>query len=161
MVGALNGDIPPPRSATIVPWTMSTAGEARDHVEIIDHEDFLEVRILGSFLIDRFKRQFDAAVRACRERKRSKLLVDSTRIEGPISTVDRYHMGNYGAQEGVDLQVASLTRPDLVDPGKFGVVVAKNRGLTIDVFTDRQKAVDWLQSLDTDASSSGRDVPHP
>jgi len=34
-------------------------------VEILPQEGFLEVRFLGAFLVTRFKRQVELAVRAC------------------------------------------------------------------------------------------------
>jgi hypothetical protein len=34
--------------------------------------------------------------------------------------------------------------PGFLDPNKCGIVVAQNHGLTVDAFTDRQKAVDGL-----------------
>ena len=44
------------------------------------------------------------------------------------------------------LKVALLVTPAFLDPNKFGIVVARNRGLMVEGFTDRQRALDWLLS---------------
>jgi hypothetical protein len=123
---------------------MHPAGETSDDVEIEERDGFLEARFLGRFAVDRFNRQVDAAALACRQRKLSLLLIDVTRLQADLSTLDRFDIGSHGARVASDLKVAMFSAPELVDPKKFGVLVARNRGLTIDIFTDRKAAVDWL-----------------
>jgi hypothetical protein len=40
-----------------------------------------------------------------------------------------------------------VVRPELIDSERFGVIVARNRGLVCDVFTAEADAVAWLDSL--------------
>ena len=42
--------------------------------------------------------------------------------------------------------ICLVARPEMVLPDKFGVVIAANRGLKGDVFTDRDKAIEWVKS---------------
>jgi hypothetical protein len=47
---------------------------------------------------------------------------------------------------GSRLHVAVVTRPELLDPQKIGVVMAQNRGVSGDVFTNEAEALAWLDS---------------
>jgi hypothetical protein len=42
--------------------------------------------------------------------------------------------------------VALVLQPYLLDPERFGVVVAWNQGMRADVFTEVQEALTWLLS---------------
>jgi hypothetical protein len=42
------------------------------------------------------------------------------------------------------IKVAFVGRPEQIDPGKFGVMVAQNRGVNVDAFTDLKAAEEWL-----------------
>jgi hypothetical protein len=42
--------------------------------------------------------------------------------------------------------VALVVAPVFLDPNKFGIVVAQNRGLEVEVFTELQKAAAWLMA---------------
>lgn len=127
------------RLDVIISTNMPPDGEAPDHVEIEEHDGFLEARFFGSFKADRFNRQVDAAVLACRERNLTLLLIDATRLKSELSTVDRFEIGSYGARVASHLRVAVFGPPELLDPKKFGAKVAQNRGLTIDTFTDHRR----------------------
>jgi hypothetical protein len=78
-----------------------------------------------------------------------RLLVDSTKLTGfgPIGTVDRYQMGEQLADAGrLSVRLAMVARAELIDPHRFGVTVARNRGLDVDVFTSEATALAWLLS---------------
>lgn len=118
-----------------------------EDVEIKDRISFLEVRYLGDFSVSRFNGQTDAAVHACSERGLSLLLIDLTGMNVSPTIIERFEMALHGAQVGSELsKVALIARPEFIDPGKFGVQATRNRGLNADIFADRQKALDWLQT---------------
>jgi hypothetical protein len=113
-------------------------------IEILPHKKFLEVRFLGAFQVPRFKRQVDLAVQACKERKLSLLLLDYTPLTGVPTTLDRYEISTHGAQAARGLtKLCGYARPEQVGD-KFGALVARNRGLNVNVFPDRDEAVRWL-----------------
>jgi hypothetical protein len=68
---------------------MDSASQAGNEIEIEERDGFLEARFLGSFSMERFKRQTEAASRACQERKQAKLLVDLTCLVAQLTTFDR------------------------------------------------------------------------
>ena len=113
-------------------------------VEIVPHEGFLEARFLGAFSVDRFKAQVEFAVGACTERGILLLLLDYTRLSPVPGTLERYEISTHGAEAARGLsKLAGLATKEQIGE-KFGAMVARNRGLNVDVFTDRQEAVRWL-----------------
>jgi hypothetical protein len=91
------------------------------------------------------------AVRFARENKIRRLLVDTTKLTGfaPPTTSDRYVLGERLAAEAMAMvKLALLARRELIDPGRFGVIVARNRGLWADVFDQEADALAWLLEAD-------------
>jgi hypothetical protein len=84
-------------------------------------------------------------VRRCQELKPSRLLIDFSNLKIHPSTLNRYEMGTIASQLAPNVgRAAVVAPPSLIDPEKFGVQVASNRGLPIDIFSDRAAAVAWL-----------------
>ncbi|HZE98397.1 MAG TPA: hypothetical protein VE981_15300 [Planctomycetota bacterium] len=123
---------------------MDAPDEAGKEVEIEEREGFIEARFTGTFALERFKRQAEAASEACLKKKMAKLLVDISRFSPNLSITDRYELAVHAVRVSKGLKVALVATETFVDPNKFGIMVARNRGLLVDVFTDRRKAVDWL-----------------
>jgi hypothetical protein len=77
-----------------------------------------------------------------------KLLVDTTQLSGltPPLTWDRFRMGERFARaaRGAAIKVVLVALPEMVDPNRFGVTVARNRGLLANVFTAEPPALAWL-----------------
>jgi hypothetical protein len=75
-----------------------------------------------------------------------RLLVDATKLTGFPSpgSWQRFWMAGELAGSGRSLRLAVLARAELIDPQRFGVVVARNRGLFANVFTAEAEAVEWL-----------------
>src|SRR5882724_3475176 len=118
-------------------------------LELEERDGYLEARFLGAFAVDRFNRQAEAASKACRVKKLKKLLVDLLRLDANLSTLERYELASHAVRVSAGLRVALLVIPTFLDPNKFGLMVAQNRGLVVDAFTERQKAVDWLRADET------------
>jgi hypothetical protein len=108
------------------------------------HGGYLEAHILGKYTLSRFKRQLAAIAGACQAWEVTRLLLNWTALRGSLRTTDRYELGTQGASLLKSLKVASYLRPDLLDPGKFGELVGRNRGLQVQTFTDRETALAWL-----------------
>jgi hypothetical protein len=59
----------------------------------------------------------------------------------------RYQLASKWAESaGAALKVAIVARPELIDPQKIGVLMAQNRGVTGDVFTNEAAAIAWLDA---------------
>ena len=87
------------------------------------------------------------AIAYAREQGMTKLLIDTTKWTGHASpgTLDRYQWAaafSEAARSAV--KVAMVVRPELMDPEKFEVTVARNRWLLGDVFVSEKEALAWL-----------------
>src|SRR5215510_9638033 len=92
------------------------------------------------------------AVAYCRHRALGRLLVDGRGFTGvPIpSLVDRFLMAEDWAQAAKGMvAVALVVHEEYIHPEKFGVKVARDFGLTLDVFSVEQEALKWLSSIDS------------
>lgn len=78
-----------------------------------------------------------------------RLLVDSSGLVGfPLPTMlDRYDMGLAWAKAvgPSSIRMAVVARPELIDPKKFGALVAANRGVAGNVFDNEAAALAWLE----------------
>lgn len=92
------------------------------------------------------------AMRHARELGLQSLLINTqgfTGLSAP-SIFGRHALAvKWAESAGSQLHVAVVTRPELVDPQKIGVVMAQNRGASGDVFTNEAAALAWLDSRHT------------
>lgn len=74
-------------------------------------------------------------------------LTELTAIDQP-NLFERYEAINTWARasKGI-LRLVLVTRPELIDPQRFGVTVARNRGFVANVFATEAEALAWLDSL--------------
>jgi hypothetical protein len=87
------------------------------------------------------------AVVLCRKQKIGKLLIVSTGVTGfhPPEISERYNFVERIASDAASLvKIAHVASPEWVRSGKFGVMVAKNRGLDAENFHTESAALEWL-----------------
>jgi len=76
------------------------------------------------------------------------MLVDLREMTGGrMSDMDRYDTGVLAARHSVGVPIAMVASETLVDPRRFGELVARNRGLNVRVFTNMDEATAWLRSF--------------
>jgi hypothetical protein len=76
-----------------------------------------------------------------------KLLAVATGLEGfPSPTITQRFgiMEDWATASAGQIKVALVVQAWLINPQRFGVLVARNRGLNIAVFTSEQDASAWL-----------------
>lgn len=113
--------------------------------KIEDSPAYLEARLHESATLIEVLEQLRELAVFCTERRPSRLLVDFRAVTLNLSTVDRFEIGSLGARfHGLVGKVACLARAEMIDPRKFGVTVAQNRGLRVDIFDSADQAVRWL-----------------
>lgn len=84
-----------------------------------------------------------------RERGLVDLLANTTGLSGfaAPSTFARYSLAvKWAESAGGGLRVALVTRAEIIDPQKIGVLMAQNRGVNGDVFTNETDALAWLDA---------------
>jgi len=77
----------------------------------------------------------------------SKVLMDGVAVTGDLSLRERHALGRkaaeYERRHRMSLKIALLGQATTMN--RVAVAVAQNRGLNIEAFSDRQRALDWLQ----------------
>ncbi len=90
---------------------------------------------------------------ACVSQHATKLLADVRALAGPVTTLERYNYFEFLARQVHEriadgrlpsLKFAFILSEALVDPDRFGQMMANNRGLNLRVWTEREAAVQWL-----------------
>ena len=82
-----------------------------------------------------------------REQGMRNLLIDTTGWTGHKSpdTLERYYVAQAFAEAArCEVKVAMVVRPEMMDPHKFEVMVAKNRWMDGNVFDSEKDALAWL-----------------
>ena len=89
-----------------------------------------------------------AAIRWAREQGCSDMLVNVYGISGieSLTTFMRYEVAVAWAQAAGALRVALVVPDNLMDPQKFAMLMAHNRGVNGDVFTNEAEALQWLNA---------------
>lgn len=87
------------------------------------------------------------AIRYCRHQNIHRLLVSTTQLVGfpPPMVHERFWFAKewaHASRGGVT--IAMVAREELLDPHRFGVLVAKNNGLNNFATSDEKEALDWL-----------------
>lgn len=107
--------------------------------------DYLAARFIGSGVAEEVWRQFELIAKHCKRANGDKLLIDITEAEGKASIIERYLAAEESrifARYGI--KVVFIETPEPIDPRRFFLVVARNRGVNVEVFTDFQSAEEWL-----------------
>lgn len=125
------------------------AGEGRcrmgDDVHSSFEEGCLFVRYAGEFSEENARAVVDAMVDACRRHGCRRMLLDVTEMTGPMPQMSRFVIAEYGAVKILPyMAIALLGREDQAPPDDLFEVAARNRGVNVRVFTDRDAARCWL-----------------
>ena len=106
---------------------------------------YIAARFIGLGAPGEASEQFESIAEYCKRSKNGRLLIDTTRYEVKISAIDRFHLGErLQVFASHRIKVAFVSRPEQIDPRKFGALVAQNRGVSVDAFTDLCAAEEWL-----------------
>jgi hypothetical protein len=115
-------------------------------IEVHPRDDYLEARYLGTYSLQGYRRQIELTSRACNQYGKSLLLVDITDLQGySPTTFERHEIGTIGASLSRHLdRVAMIGTSTQIERDEFATTVARNRGLSIETFLDRDAALRWL-----------------
>jgi hypothetical protein len=91
----------------------------------------------------------DQAIAWTRDQRIPRLFINAKALVGfpSPSLPARYFFCRRWAETGQNrVQLALVIRAEMMDPEKFGVVVARNVGMNVDAFTEENEALDWLSA---------------
>jgi hypothetical protein len=113
------------------------------------HEDYASLAPVGVVTIEQAVTMVTTAITNARKKGLKHLLVDFLNLKGIRRPVlqERYWIAHEWSREAAEaVSLALILEPQLIDPDRFGVVVAWNLGLRADVFTGVPEALKWLLS---------------
>lgn len=115
-------------------------------LQIEQMPDYLAARFIGSGVAGEASQQFGLIAEHCKLTNNNRLLIDGTGVEiTKLYVADRFIFGErLEIFAHYRIKVACVSGPELMDPQKFGIQVARNRGVNVEAFTDLQTAEEWL-----------------
>jgi hypothetical protein len=121
-------------------------------LELEPREGYLYACLSGDYSLPETKALSLQCLEACAQHHRSKLLLDVRSVQGSNSLTQIYEYAEFLAAEaikvqrqaGVALRLVFVGRPPLLDPERFGITVARNRGLAAMSTGDIDEAYRWL-----------------
>ena len=116
-----------------------------EHFEIM--EGYCCYRLSGHGPLDEAASKVIEAITFSREQGISHLLIDTTGWTGHANpdALERYSVAQAFAEATRSaVKLAMVVRPEMMDPNKFEVTVARNRGMLGNVFDSEKDALAWL-----------------
>jgi len=109
----------------------------------------LQLDCTGVFAQDDALALYTQAFGLAVEHGRDRVLIDARGVAPPEpSLMQRYdqavHVAGMHQRHMPRIRLAILGAEPIIDPHRFGEIVATNRGANVKVFTDPQLALDWL-----------------
>lgn len=126
---------------------MQTTLDKPERFEFV--EDRAVFRPVGHLKLSEGVRLVSSAIAYARQEKVRKFLVNVSGLTGfPSPSIpERYFfIREWAAVADENMCLAMVSRPELIDPQKFGVTVAANAGLCCEVFDSEAEAIIWLQN---------------
>lgn len=110
--------------------------EQRDNYIYVEYDEEYSIDVF----VSTSKQVFDF----CQAKNYRKVLVNITNMPGKVRTLQRFEIGVQGSLLFRNLiKVAVLYRVEEID--WFAETVSKNRGLNAKIFSDLDKAMEWLE----------------
>jgi hypothetical protein len=119
--------------------------------EIRQEADHTRIDVAGEYEASEAIRILETGIEAALAQGNRRLLVDARQLKGNPRTMQRFELGEsiaryYHEKRGTDfIRLALVGNLPLVDPERFGEIVANNRGLPLKVTTDFEEALRFLE----------------
>ena len=106
---------------------------------------YLAARFIGTAMPGEASQRFELIAEHCKRTNNYKLLIDTAGFDVKVTLVDKFLLGErLGIFARYRIKVVFVSRPEQLDLRKFAVMVAQNRGVKVEAFTDYQAAEEWL-----------------
>ncbi len=115
-------------------------------------DGYLYVEASGRFELAEAQAATARIIQACLDQKQWKALLDIRALQGSPTDTERFRYGesvaaqvaDAGQRAGAPLRLAYVGHMPLIDPDRFVVTVAQNRGVRILVTESMDAALRWL-----------------
>jgi hypothetical protein len=117
---------------------------------IVAEPTAIHVRAIGMFSLAEAKKTFMDMLDAVKQNNVHKVLFDGRDLEGDPQVMERFFYGEFAAHSVAAAGLspvpmfAYVLKPPVADPGRFGEIVARNRGMIVRVFENPDEALTWL-----------------
>src|SRR5712671_5181271 len=117
------------------------------------HETYLSALVAGAFALEEAQAVSLRLLQASLEHNLANVLVDVRQMQGQPTVAERYAYSAFMAREvvsrsvrhgGPAVRLAYVGYAPLIDPERFGVLVARNRGALVLATEDVNEALNWL-----------------
>jgi len=118
-----------------------------DEISMEVRDGILCVTVVGSYQMRRAQDWIGRTAESLTEHRCDRLLMDLRKVEGVVSVIDRFRLGEHAAAAFAGKVFLALwVSPEELDLDRFMETVASTRGLSAKVFMDGDAARSWLQS---------------
>lgn len=127
------------------PQPRSEALRPNDDIRIRDGCAYY--RPTGTVTLDQATQLCNQAIAFARDRHVPKLFINAQGLSGfPSPTLpERYFIARQWAETARGrVQLSLVIHQEMIDPEKFGILVARNVGMNAEVFSEEGEALDWL-----------------
>ena len=114
----------------------------------------LRVAATGRFSLREAKRTFVEVLGAVASHHSEKVLFDGRELKGEPTFIQRFYYGEFAADAVRKFRIdysrsapkfAYVLIPPVLDPNRFGEIVAVNRGMNVKSFDNIEDALGWLR----------------
>ena len=116
---------------------------------IEERDGILRVTATGSRSLESVLAMSKDILKACVEMRAKKVLIDTAAMEGRLSTMEAYKIVDKHfpkmRNKAVITHAAIVVQKESEGSGRFFETVAVNRGFAVRVFTNADKALEWLR----------------
>jgi hypothetical protein len=119
---------------------------APEFIERIGHRAFY--RPIADVDFEQALDMIGAAMSWAREQKLADMVLNALSLKGipPLTTYMRYAAIMRWAECAPALRIAWVVTPQTIDPQRFGMLVAHNRGMNGEIFSTEAAALAWLDA---------------
>jgi hypothetical protein len=118
---------------------------AKLKADLSEQDGILVINFSGTYTLDGFKAAIDLIRSECEKRQWTLAFADITTVQAIPTAMERYSLGEYISRIlGFRIKFAVLTLPDIVN--HLAENVAVNRGARIQLFFEKEEAMNWLHS---------------
>lgn len=112
--------------------------------KIEQRDGYIYVEYAEEYSIEAFVSTSKQVFDLCQKENYKKVLVNATQMQGKVKTLQRFELGMQGALIFRNLiKIAVVYRKEEID--WFAETVSKNRGLNARIFSEMDKAMEWLE----------------
>jgi len=112
-------------------------------IEVID--GVVHVLLSGTFNLSNAMKSFNLVLQRARKENVNKIIADTRKMSTDVSTLARFEIGNYMAEQDTSgIKIVFIANDDVIWSDRFLETVLLNRGVNVKVVTEMEEGLNWL-----------------